>query len=810
VGWLSSRPAGRWPPGECGAATVVAVPRVGFNTAVGAAWYRLRCGLRSRWRASAGLAVVLAVLVGVVLTLAAGAVRTLTAPDRYVSSQGARPDASVEQASGPPRTAELASLPAVDEAHGMTFVFGGLVPEDGRPDEGDRLDALVFAGSHLATGARLVEGREPDPETPGEFVATRSFVESAQAAVGQKYDLWVIPQGPAAALGFDAEDQAVRLLGATLVGLVDGPSELQDGYPIAVFPETLLDAGDVGIAATPIAVTLVPGATLRDLRTQIDGLRNPDQFGIDPGDLVPSEVRDAVSAQGQGLAIQALIACVASIVVLGQLLGRQVRRAEAERLVLSAMGMTRSQVAADPLLDAAAPTFAGASAGVGLAYLASGLFPRGFVLHIEPDPGRRFETLVLVPAALVVAVLVLAWVLVAVAVMDNARSGIGRPTGVDTVARRLPVRAATALRFAFTRQAREPTRPMAAVVGAALVVAILAGALTFGASLGDMVERPARWGADFDLVLGQGGGALPDDVRTRIESDPDVAALTLFGTIITTVETDGFDVTGMLPVVGSTAPHVFEGRLAEGADEIVIGRVVARRLGVGVGDDLEVVGPAGPRTLRITGLAVLPGVEGGDGVGEGGLVTFDGVRRLDPSAAPTAAAIRLRPGAAPDAAAERLSANTGMAVGPGFNPPSVIVNVARARAIPYLVATVAGVLVLLNLAHHLILSTRRRRRDLAVLRTLGADRRWISGVVHWQASLFTIVVVALGAPIGIAAGRVVYRTFLDRIGAVDTVTLPFGFYALTLAGLVALANVVAAHAARRARRQPPAASLADE
>jgi ABC-type lipoprotein release transport system permease subunit len=783
---------------------------MGFNAGVGAVRYRLRCGLRSRWRASAGLAVVVAVLVGVVLTLAAGAVRTLTAPDRYVSSQGARPDASVEQASGPPRTAELASLPAVDEAHGMTFVFGGLVPGGGRPDEGDRLDALVFAGSHLANGTRLVEGREPDPAAPGEFVATRSFVESAQAAVGERYDLWVIPQGPAAALGFDAGDQAVRLLGATLVGVVDGPSELQDGYPIAVFPETLLEAGDVGIAATPIAVTLVPGATLRDLRTQIDGLPNPDQFGIDPGDLVPSEVRDAVNAQGQGLAILALIACVATIVVLGQLLGRQVRRDEAERLVLSAMGMTRSQVAADPLLDAAAPTFAGASAGVGLAYLASGLFPRGFVLHVEPDPGRRFETVALVPGALVVAVLVLVWVLVAVAVMDKARSGVGRPTVVDTMARRLPVRAATALRFAFTRQAREPTRPRAAVVGAALVVAVLAGALTFGASLGNMVERPARWGADFDLVLGQGGGALSDDVRTQLENDPDVVALTLFGTILTTVDTDGFDVTGMLPVVGSTAPHVFEGRLAEGADEIVIGRVVARRLGVGVDDDLEVVGPAGPRTLRITGLAVLPGVEGGDGVGEGGLVTFDGIHRLDPSAAPTAAAIRLGSGASPDAAAERLSANTGMAVGPGFDRPSVIVNVARARAIPYLVAAVAGSLVLLNLAHHLVLSTRRRRRDLAVLRALGADRRWVTGVVHWHASLFTIVVVALGAPIGIAAGRVVYRTFVDHIGAVDTVTLPFGFFALTLAGLVALANVVAAHSAHRARQQPPAASLADE
>ncbi len=790
-----------------GAGTVAAALGVGFNACVVAVLYRLRCGLRSRWRASAGLAVIVAVMVAVVLTLAAGAVRTLTAPDRYSSSVGGRYDASVEQSGGRPRTTEVATLAAVAEAHSATFVFGAVVPRGSGSDE--RVDALVFAGSRVAFGMRLVDGREPDRTVPGEFTATRSFVEATQASLGDRFDLWVVPQGPADALGFDAEDQAVRMPGATLVGVIDGPSELQDGSPLTVFPESLLDAGDVGVAGTQMAVSLTPGSTIRELRTQIDELPDADQFGIDRADLVPSEVRDAVNAEGQGLAILAAITGLATIVVVGQLLGRQVRRVEVERLVLSSMGMTRSQVVADPLLDAAVPTFAGVSAAVALAYVASGLFPRDFVLHVEPDPGRRFETLALIPGALAIALLVLAWVLVAVVVSDKERSGVGRATAVDTVARHVPVRLATALRFAFTRQAREPTRPRAAVVGTAVVVGVLVGALTFGASLGDMVDRPDRWGDNFDLALGQGGGELSSDIRTQLESDPDVAALALFGTVLTTAGTEGFDVTGMLPVLGSTAPHLFEGRLPEGADEIVMGRVVARRLGVEVGDDLAVVGPAGARTLRITGLGVLPGVEGGDGVGEGGLVTLDGLRRLDPSAAPTAAGIRLRPGVSRDAAAQRISTNTGMAVS-RFDRPGVILNVARARSIPYLVAAVLGVLVLLNLAHHLILSTRRRRRDLAVLRALGADRAWVTGVVHWQASLFTIVAVALGVPIGIAAGRVVYRTFVDRIGAVDTVTLPFGFFALTFVGLIALANVVAAPSAHRARQQPPAGMLADE
>ena len=768
--------------------------------------YRLRCGLRSRGKAGAGLAVAVAVTFGVVLTLASGAARTLSAPDRYSSSRG-RFGATVEQSAGSPRTAEIARLPAVAEVRSATFVFGAIVPRGSGLDEAT--DALVFAGSQGAFGTRLVEGREPDPQTRREFAATRSFVDATHASLGDRFDLWVIPPGPAERLGYDAADQAVRKVTGTLVGVLDGPSELQDGYALTVFPSILLDDGDVGISATQSIVSLTPGSTIRGLRRQLDGLPDASQLGVEPGDWVPDEVRDAVSAQGQGWAILAAIAAVATTVVVGQLLGRQVRLSDAVRLALGSMGMTGDQVVADQVLAAAVPVVVGAVAAVGLAYGASGLFPRDFVVHVEPDTGRRFETLVLLPGAVAIALAVLGWVLVAVVVSGRERAGARRATVVETVAGRVPVRVATALRFAFTRQARDSNRPAAAVVGAAVVVGLLAGALTFGSSLRTLVDRPALWGGTFDLGLGQGGGELSPEVRRQLEDDPDVAGLALLGTVLTTVDSEGFDVTGMEQVLGSTAPYLFEGRIAESADEIVLGRVAARRFDVGVGDELVVAGPEGPRTLRITGLGVLPGVEGGDGVGEGGLVTFGGLRRIDPSAEATAAGIRLRPGASPEDAARRISASTGMAAGP-LDRPGAIINVARARSIPYVVAAVLGALVLLNLAHHLIVSTRRRRRDLAVLRALGADRRWVTGVVHWQASLFTTLVVALGTPIGIAAGRVVYRVFIDRIGAIDTVTLPLGAFALAIVGLVTLANVVAVPSAHRARQQPPSRTLAEE
>ena len=53
-------------------------------------------------------------------------------------------------------------------------------------------------------------------------------------------------------------------------------------------------------------------------------------------------------------------------------------------------------------------------------------------------------------------------------------------------------------------------------------------------------------------------------------------------------------------------------------------------------------------------------------------------------------------------------------------------------------------------------------------------------------------------------------TFVGRIGAVDTVTLPLAALSATFVGLVALANIVAALNAHWAGQPPPAAILTVE
>ena len=97
-----------------------------------------------------------------------------------------------------------------------------------------------------------------------------------------------------------------------------------------------------------------------------------------------------------------------------------------------------------------------------------------------------------------------------------------------------------------------------------------------------------------------------------------------------------------------------------------------------------------------------------------------------------------------------------------------------------------------------------------MLRSLGADGRWITRAVHWQATTFSLVPLALGAPLGLIAGRLLFQTFAGAVGTVPDASFPYSLLAVVATGMVALANAVAAVPARRARRLAPAPLLTVE
>jgi ABC-type lipoprotein release transport system permease subunit len=107
-------------------------------------------------------------------------------------------------------------------------------------------------------------------------------------------------------------------------------------------------------------------------------------------------------------------------------------------------------------------------------------------------------------------------------------------------------------------------------------------------------------------------------------------------------------------------------------------------------------------------------------------------------------------------------------------------------------------------------TVRRRRHDLALLKTLGFTRRQLSAVTAWQASVAAVVGVVVGIPIGIAVGRQLWTLFARDINAVPVPTVPVPSILLIGAGAIVLANIVAALPGRLAARTPTALALRAE
>jgi ABC-type lipoprotein release transport system permease subunit len=250
-------------------------------------------------------------------------------------------------------------------------------------------------------------------------------------------------------------------------------------------------------------------------------------------------------------------------------------------------------------------------------------------------------------------------------------------------------------------------------------------------------------------------------------------------------------------------PRTLEGREAQSPDEVALGRVEARTLGVGVGDDVTFTGSAGDETYRVVGLVVVPSVGGSDGVGEGAVMTAEGLLRVEPEPDAVNAAVEVREGL-PRRAAVKIAQSIGAYAGDGETVgeslPSSIINLDRIVSVPVVLAGVFALLAVVTLLHGLVVSFNARRTDLAVLRALGADGSWVSRSVHWQATILAAVPFALGVPFGLAFGAALFRAVIDRVGAVPDPSLPFLVLLITGVGLVLLANVVALVPVLRARQ----------
>jgi hypothetical protein len=229
--------------------------------------------------------------------------------------------------------------------------------------------------------------------------------------------------------------------------------------------------------------------------------------------------------------------------------------------------------------------------------------------------------------------------------------------------------------------------------------------------------------------------------------------------------------------------------------------------------------------MRIVGRAVFPkfalGAFQRPELGDGAAVTAKLLAA--PEAAPdqvdiyTFMLLRFRAGMNESALLARLGKEI-VQLGPCPLGPCLIINqrpdevatYAQIDGTPFILTAVLAFLAMTALGHTLVTSIRRRRRDLAVLKTLGLSRRQISAVVTWQATTLAAAATVIGVPVGLVLGKWAWSRFAQQLGIATDFRVALLALVVTIPAAITLANLIAAGPGWLAGRIRPAMVLRSE
>jgi len=113
-------------------------------------------------------------------------------------------------------------------------------------------------------------------------------------------------------------------------------------------------------------------------------------------------------------------------------------------------------------------------------------------------------------------------------------------------------------------------------------------------------------------------------------------------------------------------------------------------------------------------------------------------------------------------------------------------------------------------AHAVDTNATRRRRDLALLQTLGFRTRQVVETIAAHATTLAVLGLAVGIPIGIVAGRAIWTAIADGVGVGSETSVPWLLIGAVVAAVIVAVLAVAAIPARRASRTHPAVALRSE
>ena len=142
--------------------------------------------------------------------------------------------------------------------------------------------------------------------------------------------------------------------------------------------------------------------------------------------------------------------------------------------------------------------------------------------------------------------------------------------------------------------------------------------------------------------------------------------------------------------------------------------------------------------------------------------------------------------------------------------PVAVDSLGQLRSLPLALAIFFGLLAVATVAHALVTTVRRRRHDLAILRSIGFTRGDARIAIVWQSTLIAIVGLVVGVPLGIIVGRVLWKQLAEDFPVAYVPPLALVGVLLVVPVAIVIANLVAAGPAHAATRIRPARVLRTE
>jgi hypothetical protein len=717
----------------------------------------------------------------------------------------------------------------------------------------------------------VVEGRMADPTRTNEFVTTAAAAEQEHWHVGEVVPFGFYTEAQIASANFAKGAVKPTIpVDAKLVGLVefsDGVVQDEvDRFPTyALFTPALTRT----LVAKGMTFATYYGVQTAKGSQDVAAVERAFEKVVPRGttaqehltSLVAAKSERAIKPESIALGVFGGIAALVALVIGAQAIARQFRASRVELEVLRALGAGPLTTMGDGMVGALLAVAVGALLAGAVAVALSPLAPIGPVRPVYPTRGIAFDWTVLGGgvAVLVVALAAFSVVLAYRSVPDRiaarrSLTHLRRHVVADAGARaglRPPV--VVGLRFALDPGDARTAVPVRSVLfGTALAVTVVTATLTFGSGLSTLVAHPALYGWNWTYALfSETGPDVPPQAVALLGHGPKVAAYSYATSADPVI--DGQVIPALFEKANArVVPPILSGHAPQSANQIVLGAATLKQLGTSVGGTVTVTYGSKtsapyylpPTVLHVVGTATMPAIGFPSSEGDH---TSMGTGALLPTSVIPASFQKALANGSPDrtlngpefvfvrmqshlsrttsqAYIQRivLAGNKAFADAPNGDGsgdtvlvksnllPAEIVNYRTMGATPALVAAGLAVGAVVALGLTLISSVRRRRRDLALLKTLGFTGRQVSASVAVQATVVGIVGLVVGFPVGIALGRWLWVLFAHEIYAVPEPTVPV--VALVLVGLavLALVNLVAVLPGRAAARTPAALVLRTE